>query len=311
MSIAPYNPEDGDSREIQLPPSALESITRAEIDIQIATANRFPRSLSKFLQEAKSIVALDVEVAGQCTYVLPKRKGADKSIQGPSVRLAEIMASCYRNLRISGRITDDDGRMITAQGVALDLERNVGYSVEVKRGVMSKEGWRYSDDMIKVTCQAAISIATRNATFKVIPRTFVNLVEEEAKKVFKRDVKNLPARIDEALRWFKEKGVAPKQIFTTLGIGGPVDIDLDILAELSGYRTSIIEGLATVSEIFPIDVPRTNHAPATPDSAPSTKTNKLLDKLKPETPPPAKPDADKPKSEDDLLDSAFGDAKDD
>ena len=51
-----------------VPLSALESITRAEIDIQIATAKRFPRSMTRFLNEARGMVALDAELAAGCTY---------------------------------------------------------------------------------------------------------------------------------------------------------------------------------------------------------------------------------------------------
>lgn len=261
--------DDGEVIDQLVGPSALESITRAEIDIQVATANRYPRSITKFISEAKSIVALDPDLAAQCTYRLPARRGSTEVISGPSVRLAEICASSYRNLRISGRITDDDGKMITAQAVAMDLERNVGYSVEVKRGVVTREGRRYGDDMIKTTCQAAIAIAVRNATFKVIPRAFVSVIEDEAQRVATGDIKTLPERTSAALAWFAGKGVKEDRVFAALGIGGASDMTLDRLQTLHGYRAAVKEGVTTLDEIFA--------PPKAPDAVAGPTGNKSAD----------------------------------
>lgn len=234
-----------------VPVSALESVTRAEIDVQIATAKRFPRSMAKFLSEARGMVGIDPELAAQCTYYLPGRSKNAPPITGPSVRLAEICAVCYGNLRVVGRITDDDGKFVTAQAVAMDLERNVGYSVETKRGVTTKEGRRYGDDMLKTTANAAIAIATRNATFKVIPQAFVNLIEDEAKSVARGDVKTMPERTAAALAWFAGRGVPETRVFAALGINGPADMTLDLLVKLQGLRTAVKDGQASVDELFP------------------------------------------------------------
>jgi hypothetical protein len=290
---------DGEVLDLRDQPTALEAITRAEIDVQVATAKKFPRSVAKFLCEAKGMVALDPDLASRCTYVLPSRKkdgdGKDGPVTGPSVRLAEILAVCWGNLRISGRITDDDGKFVTAQAVALDLERNVGYSVEVKRGVTisPKAKWnagaRFSDDMIKTTCNAAIAIATRNATFKVIPMAFVSLVEEEAQRVATGDVKSLPERTAAALAWFAGKGVGHEKVFAALGIRGAEDMTLDRLATLHGYRTSVKEGLATLEEIFsPPPEPAIAAAAAAPAGARSQALAAKIAAQQPQTqtPPP-------------------------
>ena len=246
---------DGEVMDLSAAPTALESITRAEIDIQISTAKRFPRSVAKFVSEAKTMVCIDPDLAAQCTYWLPARQGSNEQISGPSVRLAEIVASCWGNLRVVGRITDDDGKFVTAQGVAIDLERNVGYSVEVRRGVTTKQGRRYGDDMIKVTCNAAIAIATRNAVFKCIPRAFVNVIEEEALRVAKGDVKSLGTRTEAALDWFKGKGAKEEQVFAALGIAGREDMTLDLLGKLNGMRTAVKDGTTTITELFAVAAP--------------------------------------------------------
>lgn len=281
---------DGDA-PADLRGSALEAITRAEIDVQVATAKRFPRSMSKFIAEAKSMVAVDPDLAAQCTYWLPARQGSTEPLTGPSVRLAEIVAVCWGNLRVVGRIADDDGKFLTAQGVAIDLERNVGYSVEVKRGITTKEGRRFGADMIKVTGNAAVSIATRNATFKVVPRAFVNLIEDEARQVAKGDIKTLPTRVFGALDWFATKGITEDRVFALLGVGGAADITLDLLGRLNGLRTAVRDGQARIDEIFA--PPQQQQAAGTP--APGGRAAELAGRINagrkpapaPVTPPPA------------------------
>lgn len=265
-AMAPMGPNEvevigspGELVNLSGQPAALEALTRAEIDTQIATAKRFPRSPARFLAEARSMVAIDPDLAAKCTYVLPRKAkgedGKEKKISGPSVRLAEIVAVCWGNLRVAGRIVEDDGRSVTAQGVAIDLERNVGYSLEVRRGVTYKNGGRFSDDMVNVTCNAAIAIVSRNVTFKAVPRAFVSLIHEEAQAVARGDVKSLPDRTARALAWFAGQGVPEAEVFRVLEVNGQADMTLDDLATLNGYRTAISEGHATVEEIFRPEAP--------------------------------------------------------
>lgn len=247
--------EGGELVNVAETPSALEAMTRAEIDVQISTAKRFPRSLTKFMANAKSMVALDPDLAAECTYCLPARKGSEdnKPISGPSVRLSEIVAACYGNLRIVGRIASDDGKTITAQAVAHDLEQNVTYGIEVQRGVTTYRGRRFSEDMVRVTANAALAIATRNAVFKVVPRAFVNLIQMEAATVARGDVRSLPDRTAKAVDWFAGKGIDPERVYATLGIEGAADMTLDLLQQLNGYRTAVNEGTATLEELFPVN----------------------------------------------------------
>jgi len=274
---------DGEVLDLRAAPSALEAVTRAEIDRQIATAKAFPRSVTRFLNEAKSIVAADPDLAAQCTFYLPGRGGKkDQPITGPSVRLAEIVALCWGNLRIVGRISDDDGRFLTAQAIAMDLEKNVGYTIEVQRGVTNRDGRRYSDDMIRTTGNAAISIATRNATFKVVPRAFVNLIEEEAQRVARGDVKSLPDRTARAVSWFSGKGITEERVFAALGIGGPADMTLDLLVRLQGLKTALTDGQATADEVFP--VPGAIGGPAAAEAGGGSRSEALANRLKGQTP---------------------------
>ena len=245
--IEVFDGEDGQILDLRSNPSAIESITRAEIDSQISTAKRYPRSPERFLREAASLVSINQDIAAKCTYTL-KRQGKD--ISGPSVRLAEIVACTWGNLRVVGRVIGDDGEAVTVEGIALDLEKNVGYSLQLRRGVLSSGGRRYSPDMVNMTINASIALVTRNVTFKAVPRAFVSIIHEQAQEVARGDLKTLPTRVRAALDWFGKKGVAESEVYKALEVKGMADIDIDRLMTLNGFRTSISEGHATVEEIF-------------------------------------------------------------
>lgn len=249
--------------------SAIAQIERAQIDMQISTARRYPRSLGQVKQRMLSFATLDEETAAGCFYTLPGRKGGDgKPIQGPSVRLAEIAISCYQHIRAGARIIDDDGKFITAQGVVHDLENNVVASIEVKRKITTKEGRRYSDDMIATAGNAACAIAFRNAVFKVIPGALVKPVYESAKKLAIGDSKSLAERRANSVSHFAKMGVSKDQICTAVGVKSIDDIGLEHMEILIGYATAIKDGDATIDEIFKQEKPEVTGPTAPPKDNP-------------------------------------------
>jgi hypothetical protein len=83
-----------------------------EIDIQIATAHRYPRDIEQFRREALSIAIADEDTAASCFYKLPRKKKDEATgewiqtyIEGPGVRLAEIFGmppvSCVKRTAVS------------------------------------------------------------------------------------------------------------------------------------------------------------------------------------------------------------------
>lgn len=233
---------------------ALEQMTRGEIDIQIATAKRYPRSIKEFKDKALAMATLDRETASSCFYVLPKRKGqgeSDKAIEGPSVRLAEIVSAAWGHMRVAGRIVEEGDRFVVAQGVAWDVENNVLRSSEVRRRITTREGRRYSDDMVQVTCNAAIAIATRNAVFQVIPQAYFRSVYLECRKVAAGSASTLSADRAKALEHFKSLGVSPARVFAAINVRGLDDITLDHMVTLRGLATAIQDGETSVAEAFP------------------------------------------------------------
>jgi len=244
-------------------------ITRQELDVQIATAQKYPRSIKTFQASSLELATLNEQTAQQCIYALP-RDG--KTIEGPSARFGEIMIYAWRNCRAGARIVDESGEFVTAQGVFMDLQQNTGIAYEVQRRIVDKNGRRYKPDMIGVTANAAASIALRNAALKGIPKALWEPVYQAARRVVMGDFKTLANRREEAIKLFIAYGVTPEMMCGVLGVKGKEDIGLEQLVVLKGILTAIQEGDTTVEQAFsadaagkpPVEGPKARSAPPPP-----------------------------------------------
>ena len=228
--------------------SNLPAAGGATVDVQVSTARRFPRSIKAFVESATEMATLTQEIAMSCVYAVP-RDG--KTIEGPSARLAEIVASAWGNLRIQGGVTSDDGRFVTARGEAWDVQTNVAIGFEVRRRITGKSGKTYTDDMIGVTGNAAASIALRNAVLKTVPSPFWRPIYLKCRQVIAGDARTFSARRDEMIKVFAVIGVTEARLCTAIGLKGKADITLEHMATLAGLHNAIKEGETSVEEAFP------------------------------------------------------------
>lgn len=232
---------------------ALNAIERGQIDMQIATAKKYPRSIKAFLEEARSMIAVNLDTAEGCNYRLKRKEkdGGMKIIEGPSIRLLEICASAWTNLRYGSRVIGIDQDFVTAQGVAFDLQKNVAVTVETKRSIRSKFG-RYSIDMIMVTSNAAGAIARRNALSGVVPRSYILDLANYAKQVAIGDIKQLPERRQRAFEYFtKTLGIPLERVLAYVEKPALEDCGLAELEELQGLKTMLKEGEISLETAFP------------------------------------------------------------
>lgn len=230
----------------------LQAINRAEVDMQISTAKQYPRDLNAVLNKIATYATMDKETAEDCFYVLRRKdaNGQDTVIEGLSVRMAEIIAGAWGNLRVQTRIIGNDGRMITAQAVCHDLETNFAVSKEVKRSIMTKKGYAYSQDMQVVTGNAAASIAFRNAVLTVIPKAVTKRIINEVKQVALGQSIDLETSRQNIIQYFAKLGVSQQQLFDYLGIKKLEEIDKQSVFELRATANAIKEGTTTVQETF-------------------------------------------------------------
>ena len=250
---------------------ALEVINRTEIDIAISTAKAFPRDLEKSRVEILQLATASRETAESCFYHLPR---AGKDIDGPSVRLAEIINYCWGNINSAVRIVSNDGKKITSQAVAHDLERNNRVLVEVGRNVTDKQGKPFSQDMQIVTGNAAGAIAWRNGIFKLIPRAVWIDIEDKIKKFIVGDGKEMLKRKAALLKKFEGMGVDTTAICKALKIPGESQIGEAEMIKLYGVLTAINEGTATAEEVFGTG-PAKNENQDFSDDKPADETGEL------------------------------------
>lgn len=224
------------------------SLGRAELDHQVATAKAYPRSLSRFTREIKEMISNNPEVADECIYALPR---GGKSLEGPSVRLAEIVASAWGNCQVGARIVDEGPEFVTAQAVFRDLERNVCLTYESKRRITDRDGKRFNADMIGVTSNACMAVAFRNVVLKGVPKVFWRAGYDLAEHIVKGSAETLVARRDKAMNALQKLGVSARQVFDAMGVAGLEDIGIDHLTRLAGMATAIRDGDMTVDQAFP------------------------------------------------------------
>jgi hypothetical protein len=244
MAVEKTETEQGSEAQI----IRFDSGARAEVDMQVSTAKSFPRSIRRVMDGAKSMVTASQEIAESCLYSY--RRGG-KDITGPSVRLAEIMAANWGNLRCQSRIVDEGPDFVTAQGTAWDMERNYLVQKETRRSIRGNDGRRYSADMIAVTANAASSIALRDAIFKVIPKVFTDEAYNEARAAAVGDLRSLAERRANALKTFAAMGVASDRVLARLGITDEREVTLEHLAVLTGIRTALRDGERMLEDEFP------------------------------------------------------------
>lgn len=230
----------------------LATIDRAEIDMQIATAKQYPRSVSACLDNARALIKMDKESASQAFYLLDFYDKS-KPVIGPSIRMAEILAGCWKNIRYGSRPLEVTDTTVVAQGYCYDLENNVAFTATKTKSIVDKRGNRFKPDLVVKIMLAAQAIAERDAILKVIPRAFANNLVEEAMNVAEGGEKSMSERQDDAVKFYTSKGITEERLCAWLGVDSARDMTLKHLQILRALANSIKDGVTTLEEAFKDD----------------------------------------------------------
>lgn len=252
MDEPTYSPVE-ETRVIALSNDAIEMQERAQIDIQIATAHKYPRVLSRVRDSMLTMATLDEETAASCFYTLPR---AGKNISGPGVRLAEIAVSCYGNIRLATRIVHIEPTGATphviVQAAMHDLEHNVAVCIEKRRRITHKKNKTEPDeDDINLAVNACSAIAFRDAAFKVIPGALVQHVYNKAREVAVGNLTSLVAKREQVIERLNKYGATLDRILYRCGVPKTDDITLNHMELLIGLGTALKDGSITLEEAFP------------------------------------------------------------
>jgi len=271
------------------------------IESQVSTAHKYPRDAQKALKNSHDIATMSEDIAASMYYKKPVGKDEDGNqsyAEGPSVRLAEVIASQWGNLRVATQIADVGDATITVQAYAHDLESNYQSAATVTRRIINKYGKRYGESQVQVTIDAASAIARRNAIFQVVPRAIADQIFIAAKKVAVGDAKRIADRRDGAIAFFKKLGIDQAQILKKLNRERVADIDAEDVATLIGLWQAIKDKEITVDAAFGEETEK-------PQSAAEKAAGKFAEKptTAEKKPSQAKPLAEKTetKNEDELL----------
>lgn len=222
---------------------------RAELDQAVVTAKQYPRDVAKEYKALVDLIETCPDLAEKAYYSLPPRKNKKTGklsdpITGASIGTAELVVSYFGNIRVGARVLDvDQGKgMVTVEGMAWDLEKNVKTQEEVTRRVLFP-----GPDGVQLAIAAAKSIAIRN-TVKRITGPFMDRLAEHAMAVAARTV-DLEEAKRRALKYWAGYGVKTEEVLAALDVESVDDITQEHIALLRGYANSVKDG-ASVDEIF-------------------------------------------------------------
>lgn len=222
--------------------AVIKAQESAAIDVAVATANRFPRNMDDFREKLLKYATIDEQVATECFYSKPVGNG--EVAEGQSIRLAELVATTYKNIQAAARIIGEDFEkgVITAQGVCWDLEANNRESVEVSRSIKTRTGRLYSPATIEVNKAALCSIARRNAIFAVVPTAIIKSEIDVIRECAKGSVKTVGQRINAMIGYMKKQGIKPQLVCTYVGKADSTEIDAGDLLKLKGLINAVKDG---------------------------------------------------------------------
>jgi hypothetical protein len=228
----------------------FEAQERAAIDTQVATAKKYPRNLRRVLENSIVIATMDAETAKSCRYSKPV---AGKTINGASVHLARIICQQYGNIRVQQRIKSIEHKSITAEAVAFDLETNYAVCVEARRSILKRDGTRYDDSTIETNAMAILAIAERNAILKVIPKSIIDKVYDEAFRFAFGDLsdsaKILKARNNIFNKFKIDYNLSEEQVVKIAGVNTKEAIKAEHIATLTGILQSLKDKELTVEDL--------------------------------------------------------------
>lgn len=238
-----------DDTEVQvIDVGAIAALNQSEIEQQVATAHKYPRSIARFREELLSMATIDQATADSCIYALPR---GGKTIEGPSVRFAEMVASAWGNLRWGAFVVSATNDFVVARGFAHDLQTNSAIAIEVRRRVQKPT--RYKDredferkiaDMKDLACAAATSIARRNALFSTVPRALTQEAYEAADHCATTGKGSFEEYREKAISAFVERGAKREQVYAALGVEGIADITGSHVRRLRRLFSAVKDGLS-------------------------------------------------------------------
>jgi hypothetical protein len=253
----------------------------AEIQTAMTVAQMCPRSETKAWSEMKRACGR-ITLADQALYAY---KRGDKMVSGPTIRLAEVLARCFRNIDYGFRELESQDGKSRVEAYAWDLEANVRVKREFwvkhirekRSGDQALKGQRDVYEMVASQAQRRV----RACLLEIVPGDFVEAAQNVCQKTLEEgDGRPLKDRIRDAVLAFEEVGVTEQMLEGYLQHPMKATIAAE-LPRLQQVYNGLNSGMVKREEVFDVfaDV-----KPKTPPKQPTTpkKTKPNKDKAKPE-----------------------------
>lgn len=247
-----------------------------EVQAAFVIAKRFPRDETKaFARIMKSCARL--KLAEQALYRLPI---GGKNHEGPSIRLAEVLAQAWGNLRFGIKELDREQGRSVCIAYCLDLETNTTVELDftvdhwIEVGTKGNKTKKIISDPVEIDRLIANRGARklRNCILNVIPPDVV----DEAVKSCRKTVAGgggepLTDRIRRMVTVFAEMSITVEMLEERLG--HEIDITTgEEIVELTAIYRSLVDKQAKRSDFF-----------RTGEVSTEKQTSSLADKLRGET----------------------------
>ncbi len=242
--------EQQETEVVQANQEAIASFERIQIDTQIATAKKYPRNVEEIVKRCANTLYENPDIAEKCFFVLKrwdKKENKEIAVEGASVRLAEIIAQEWGNIRLQCFISEINPKYIRAIANGIDLEKNFAVSKECMRPILMR-----GQDAVSITSAAAMAIATRNVISSLIPKGYLNKLLRIAKDSAVKQTAKIP--IEEKRKmwidWANSIGVTKEQLFRWLKINSENEMTIEHFKELRGLQNAIEDGETTIENEF-------------------------------------------------------------
>jgi hypothetical protein len=247
----------------------------AEVQAQMLMARANPRNAIAAMDSILN-ACMRPTLAERAVYSY-SRGGSE--IAGPSIRLAEVIAQCWGNIKTSIRELDQRNGVSTVQTIAWDLE--TGYSSDkvfqvshirhTKKGAYRLEDPRDIYEMI--ANQGARRL--RACILSVIPGDVTEAAVAQCEATLKAKTDTSPETVQKMLSAFGEYGVGKEHIEAR--IQRRLDaIQPAQVVSLKKVYASLRDGMSVAADWFEIAAPGANGEAATA----SSKTEAVKEKLK-------------------------------
>lgn len=243
--------ESKSMNEISSASRTQESRAMAEIQAAILMAKHAPRNENQCFINIIEACKRPM-LAESAQYAYPR---GGQLVKGPSIRLAEVLARAWGNVRVGITITTQDSDKTEARAYAFDMQTNymidqdfvVPHKRTTKKGVTKLTDERDIRELV----QNIGSRYLRGCILRLIPGDVVESALEQVEKTLLSSDIPLSEQIKKMVIAFDELGVKVEHLEARLGHNLDATIPSEIVTLKSIYK-SIKDGMADRSQFFDI-----------------------------------------------------------